>query len=119
MAALEQEAAFSVIQDPLRQHALQQLPVESLAHLRRVNRSAQLLVDQQTGYIWKAAASALLDPDFLPDAEHADAVQRILTEQGALLQRLLSGKIPECVYLHAQFADSQRQASCQDSKSKS
>ncbi len=28
MVALEQEAAFSVIQDALRQHALQHLPVE-------------------------------------------------------------------------------------------
>ncbi len=99
MVALEQEANFSKIQDPLRQHALEQLPVASLAHLRRVNRSAQRLVDQQTGGIWKAAASALLDPDLLPDAEHANAVQQTLKEQEALLQRLKLGQTPHCAYL--------------------
>ena len=68
------------------------LSPESLAHLRRVNKAAQQLVDQYTGSVWKAAASALLDRSCLPSAEHAYAVQATLKEQGALLRSILSGK---------------------------
>ncbi len=82
---------FCNIQEPLRRYALDTLSASSLSHLRRVNRSAQQLVDQHTGSIWKAAASKLLDPACLANAEDACMVQRTLREQAALLQNPLAG----------------------------
>ncbi len=83
---------FCNIQEPLRRYALDSLSASALSHLRRVNRSAQQLVDQHTGSLWKAAASELLDPACLANAEDACMVQRTLREQAALLRNLLAGK---------------------------
>ena len=80
---------LSSLQDPLREYALEHLPAVSLARLRSVSKAAQRLVDYHTGSIWKAAATALLDPACLPGAEHADAVQARLEEERASLQNLL------------------------------
>ncbi len=82
---------FCRIQEPLRRYALDSLSASALSHLRRVNRSAQQLVDEHTGSIWKAAASKLLESACLANAEDACMVQRALREQGALLQNLLGG----------------------------
>ena len=78
---------FSDIHEPLREYGLCELPAQSLAHLRRVNKSAQRLVDQHTGSMWRAAACRLLDAACLAPAEDACTVQSILQEQGALLKK--------------------------------
>ncbi len=83
---------FSDIHEPLRDYALGELPAQSLAHLRRVNKSAQRLVDQYTGSTWRAAASRLVDAACLAPATDACTVQSILQEQGALLKNLRAGR---------------------------
>ena len=90
MAELEKNV-FCDVREPLRQYTLEHLPAVSLARLRQVNTFAQLLVDQNTGSVWRAAASALLGPGCLPGTDDADVVQRTLREQGTLLQMLRAG----------------------------
>ena len=97
MSAAPQEDLFALIQDPLRLHALHDLPAASLAHLRRANGAAQLLVDYHTGSIWKAAASELVEDSVLPSAEHSQAVQAKLRQQGAMPRRMRAGEqLPFC-----------------------
>ena len=107
-----QEDFFSSVLQPLRQYTLEHLSVESLALLRAASATAQLLVDQHTGSIWKAAASALLHTNCFPDAEHAHAVQSTLTDQAALLHNLRAG-----MWLEPSSTDlmhGHRQAACQE-----
>ncbi len=84
--AAHEDDVFSKALEPLRQYALLHLTAASLAHMRGVSTSAQLLVDEHTGSIWKAAATRLLDPACLHDSHHASEVQCTLREQGALLK---------------------------------
>ena len=103
------EVFLSSLLQPLRSYALEHLSAQFLALLRGANTTAQLLVDQHTGSIWKAAASVLLNPTCLPDAEHANAVQSTLRDQAALLHHLRTGV--HLGPLHALIMHSQRQAS--------
>ena len=81
MKALQRKGSFATLQDPPRQYALPHLSADCLAQLRRVDKAAQLLVDQHTGSTWKAAAYALVDPGSLLSADHRHAVQAKLREQ--------------------------------------
>ena len=91
MAELDRKV-FCDVREPLRRYALEHLPAVSLARLRQVSTSAQLLVDQNTGSVWKATTSALLGPGCLPGTEDADLIQRTLREQGTLLRMLRAGR---------------------------
>ncbi len=91
MSAAYPEDVFSGLQGPLLEFMLCRLSAPTLAHLRRVNKAAQNLVDQQTGSIWKAAASKLLNPACLRHAADSASVQHILKEQAALRKNLLTG----------------------------
>ena len=93
MRAEPQEDVLALVQDPLRLHALHSVPVTSLAYLRRANTAAQLLVEEHTGSVWKAAASKLVEDDILPSAEHSHAVQAKLRQQGALLRKMRAGEL--------------------------
>ncbi len=98
--AAHADDVFGKAQEPLRQFSLLHLTAELLARLRGVNGSAQQLVDEHTGGIWKAAATRLLDPACLPDSDHASAVQATLREQAALLKNLRAGMTLSCLSCH-------------------
>ncbi len=92
MEVADVQDVFSNIHEPLREYALGELPAQSLAHLRTVNKSAQRLVDQHTGGMWRVAASRLVDAACLAPATDPCTVQNILKEQGALLKNLRAGR---------------------------
>ncbi len=98
--AAHADDVFIKAQEPLRQYALFHLTAELLALLRGVNKSAQQLVDEHTGSIWRAVAMGLLNTACLPDSDHASKVQCTLQEQGALLKNLRAGMTLPCLSCH-------------------
>lgn len=78
--------------DPFQRDVLPELPVPTLAFLRATCRKLKRLVDEQTGPVWKSAASALLSDATLPTSPDGFAVQGRLRHQAAALTSLTSGQ---------------------------
>ncbi|KAK9863628.1 hypothetical protein WJX84_001965 [Apatococcus fuscideae] len=77
--------------EPFRTAVLPHLPAGALAHLRCTCRLLQEVVDFHTGPSWSQAASQLIDPAMIPEAQHGLPVQAKLWAQGRIVAQLLSG----------------------------
>ncbi|KAK9862262.1 hypothetical protein WJX84_008113 [Apatococcus fuscideae] len=73
-----------ILQKPLADFCLRQLPLATLAKMRTVSKAICYLLDHETGHIWLEAAGSLtfIDPSCLPHDEDGAAVQTLLSRQG-------------------------------------